>query len=285
MIFFDGSFFKASGFSGAVKRATTYGDGIFETCLLINGTIPLWSYHLARINKSTSILKMDWLPEKDQLLLENDIQNLLPHLADHFPGINTFRLRINLARSGEGKYLPQSNAVVRWLEAEPLKDPFWSANIPAFRIAFNPENIFVQTGLLAGLKTINSLPYIMASFHKTPLKVNEIILSNPMGKIADTCSYSIYIIKGTYILSPPISDGALNSVSRNFLKDNLPDNYTFHHQSLTKTDLMNAEGIFLSNALRGLVPVAEIEGKPVNYKHLLPLMEHFSRLFISMSTT
>jgi len=285
VIFFDNSFYKPDGFYGAFKRATMFGDGIFETCLLINGRIPLWAYHLERINRSTATLNMDWQAAKHQILLENEIENFQPFLAANYPGHKTFRLRINIVRTGEGKYLPQSNSIAWWLEAEPITEPCWTTGINPYRIAFNPKNIFVQTGTLAGLKTINCLPYIMASIEKVRLNADELILFNSTGQIADTCAYSIYIVNGSDILSPPVSDGALDSVSRNFINDNLPDSYQIIYQSLTKQDLLQAECIFLSNALRGMVPVAELAGKQVNTVQILPLLEHFSDLYASLTTS
>lgn len=42
-----------------LDRGLAYGDGLFETCRVIDGCIPLWSWHRARMLKGLARLGMD----------------------------------------------------------------------------------------------------------------------------------------------------------------------------------------------------------------------------------
>ena len=68
----------------------------------------------------------------------------------------------------------------------------------------------------------------------------------------------MWIEKQGRLLTPPLSAGGLPGVERAYLLETRPD---AEEAVLTPADLERAEGIFLSNALRGMMRVELVIGE------------------------
>ncbi len=59
------------------------------------------------------------------------------------------------------------------------------------------------------------------------------------------------IIKNKKIYTPPLSDAPIAGVMRNYILKNLKHFY-FEKQSITEKDILEADEVFLTNAVRGI---------------------------------
>ena len=85
------------------------------------------------------------------------------------------------------------------------------------------------------------------------LGVLDIIFSNDRGEITEGAISNIFIQKEDTLYTPPLSCGVLPGVMREtLLKDT---NCKVEEKVLTKADVLSADAIFLSNSVRGLIPV------------------------------
>jgi len=81
----------------------------------------------------------------------------------------------------------------------------------------------------------------------------DVLFCNQHGHIAEASRHNVFIEKQGILYTPPISDGALPGVMRSHLLDD--PHYQIIEQSLTLDDLVHAQRLYLSNAVRGLVEV------------------------------
>ena len=79
--------------------------------------------------------------------------------------------------------------------------------------------------------------------------VDEVILLNERGEVAEATRHNILIRKEGALRTPPVASGALPGVYRAFLLQTRTDVF---EQVLTLADLLTADQIFLSNAVQGL---------------------------------
>ena len=101
-----------------VKRALSYGDGLFETMRMREGKVLFIEDHYFRLMASMRILRMTIPMEFTPEFLMTECEKL----AKHF-GYTNARLRFQVVRNGMGKYTPvQSNGVNWWIEIEPLQE-------------------------------------------------------------------------------------------------------------------------------------------------------------------
>ena len=87
---------------------------------------------------------------------------------------------------------------------------------------------------------------------------NEPILTNTDGNISCASTSSLFIIEGANVITPPLNDGILDSLSRR----TLIRDFGAHEESISPKRLEQADHIYLSNTIRGVRPVIELNGKP-----------------------
>ena len=81
----------------------------------------------------------------------------------------------------------------------------------------------------------------------------DVIFCNEEGNVTEGCISNIIIYRNGTYYTPPVTDGLLVGVMRQYLIDNCP--HPFQEQSLSTEDVRGAEAVFLCNSVRGLVQV------------------------------
>lgn len=88
---------------------------------------------------------------------------------------------------------------------------------------------------------------------------DEVIFTNQKGHITEGAVSNIFCIKKGKILTPAVTSGLLDGILRRFLIS--IHNGSIEETTLTKEDLFEAEEIFLTNSLMGIMPVCSLDGK------------------------
>jgi len=126
-----------------------------------------------------------------------------------------------------------------------------------------PEVIFSEK------KTDSKSPYLC---HKTTMRelydeerkrvtesgYFEVLFSNEAGEVTEGAVNNIFIKKGKYLITPPLSSGLLPGVLREYLLAKFPDRIVEAH--ITRSELEKAEALFVGNSVRGLVRVQLVSG-------------------------
>jgi para-aminobenzoate synthetase/4-amino-4-deoxychorismate lyase len=82
----------------------------------------------------------------------------------------------------------------------------------------------------------------------------DVIFCNQEGRVTEGCISNIIIYRSGTYCTPPVTDGLLSGVMRQYLKDNCP--HPFLEQTLTIEDVQEADAVFLCNSVRGVVQVS-----------------------------
>lgn len=240
----------------ASHRSIKYGDGIFESIRLINGQIAFIDKHLKRLFKNAALIKLNVKFTADQikeqleiLLLKNQIQN-------------NGRIRISLYRSGEGFYKPNSNESDLIIEAN--KIDIYSAyelNMPgllvdAYKDAYKPLHF------LSEVKSSSSLLYVLAAEWAKSRYLDDALLINEKGNICEATSSNIFWVKNSVVYTPPLSEACLPGIMREVLIEiMLKNNIELIEKTCTENDLLEADELFLSNAIHGIKWVVAFKNK------------------------
>lgn len=86
-------------------------------------------------------------------------------------------------------------------------------------------------------------------------KYDEAILLNTVTHVADGSISNVYMVKDNQIITPPITDGALPGVIRSIMFEECKDHFHIMEKSITAIDLLDANEVFLTNALMGVKSV------------------------------
>lgn len=230
------------------NHAFRHGEGLIETMLLHSSTIPLLDLHFNRLQQSLTLLDMQLLWTTADLIKES--QKVIQ--ANHNPEEGIIRLQVFRER-GKGcgfllEYLPLDKTI---------QDKKWAG----LTIGLT-QNIIKTADVLSGLKTTSRLAYIMAGKEADREGWDDALLLNQYGRIAESTISNIYLVKGNAIFTPPLSEGCIAGVFRQYLSGiTLPAEMTIKEKAITVADLEQADEVFLTNAVRGIQPVHRVGGK------------------------
>ncbi|TLX76098.1 aminotransferase IV [Labilibacter sediminis] len=232
------------------NRAFKYGDSIFET-VRCYAHYPLhFALHYKRMIKAMLRLHMDIasLPREEMLL------DLVVKLLQNKKAFSASRVRIELFRSGGGLYTPQQNKINFLIE---------SSEIPNAKYELNDKGLFVDVygemmkeyNPVSFFKNGNSLHYILAAIHKQNKDLNDCFLVNQQGKIIEAISSNLFWVKKKVIYTPSVYSGCVAGIMRQVIIDLIKQNNELNLvelQGASNDELLNADEIFLTNAIQGI---------------------------------
>lgn len=229
------------------NRGYRYGDGLFETIKVIDEKILLKDYHFERLFESLSILKFE-IPSLFKIeKLEKEILQLCKKNQCEKLG----RVRLSVSRGNGGLYDENKN-LQYIIECWPLNESTNKLNENGLIIDIYPDAV-KSCDKFSNIKSANFLPYSMAALFARENKLNDCLLQNSEGTIADSTIANIFIIKDEVVYTPPLTDGSVNGVMRRYLIKQLKAaKYQLKEVSLTIDALRNADEVFLTNAIKGI---------------------------------
>ncbi len=255
-VFFDGKILETDQVKLDLNnRSFRYGDGLFETIRMFNYELPFLDKHLERLKMGLSVLHIS--VEED---FWKNIEQNLKSLAKKNNTPNA-RLRLMVFRKGGGLYAPETNASNVFIECKSLDTDSFAWNEKGLEIGFY-EDVKIQPSIISPYKSNNCLPYILAAIYQKNKKLDECILFNEKGNVADCIYNNLFIVKDNQVFTPKISDGGVAGTMRASIIEILKnENQEVHLKSINKKDLLEADEIFLTNAIRGIQPVCSLLGK------------------------
>ncbi len=227
------------------NRSFFYGDGFFETILYCNGKFPLLKFHFERIKKSCQILNFEFTQRFTFEGFENELQQLI--IANKIENIDSV-VKINFFRNGESGYAPVLNLFSYYAQVKN-----WQPKNANLKLCFY-EDEKKATGKLASLKSASALIYVMAAQFSKNKNVDEAIVLNTENNIADCTNYNLFFIKNRTIFTPSISDGGVDGIGRKLVIQN----FEVKEKSVTRNELLQADEIFVTNAVRLIQPVIQV---------------------------
>lgn len=247
-ICFNGKFVDADkAVLMASNRSYRYGDGLFETMKVINGQIQLAVFHMDRLFKGLSLLKFD-IPG---LFTAEILQKKILELCRHNECEQLARVRLSVSRGNGGLY-DEDRKLQYLVECWTLPATVNQLNENGLVVDIFPDAA-KSTDLFSNLKTANFLPYSMAAVYAKENKLNDCLVLNAHGRIADSTIANLFLMKGDTIFTPALSEGCVNGVMRKYLLESLAaSNYQVEETIVSAEDLLAADEVFLSNAINGI---------------------------------
>ena len=258
------------------NRSFKYGDGIFETIRVVEGRICFFNAHFERILKGLSFLEIetkglnkDYLLQiVNQLLKENDITK-------------GARLRIHFWRSEGGFYAPTHNDL-NWLaEVEPLAQNFYQFNEEGFQIDIY-DGLQKPINALSNIKSANALLYIKAGLEKNKRKLDELLLLNEKGFLAEGISSNLFLVVGESIMTPSLQQGCLEGVMRKQIISLAQyKNIRVVEGAIDREILFRADELFFTNTITGIRWAKAYRNKRFFNKTSKSLNETLNQLLLS----
>jgi 4-amino-4-deoxychorismate lyase len=233
----------------ATDRGLLYGDGLFETIVFVHGTAPLWSRHLQRLARGCESL----------LLPRPDLDVLKREAAIVVEGMPRVVVRITLTRGSgaRGYSLPDNVSPTRIVAA--FEAPFipmdWYAS--GIRVRFGELRLSAQPRL-AGIKHLNRLEQVLARAEWNDPEIVEALLFDTRDRVVSATAANVFVARGVELSTPAIERCGVAGVAREEILAHFPETEV---REIGREELMEADEIFLSSSVRGILPVRELDGR------------------------
>jgi branched-chain amino acid aminotransferase len=230
------------------------GWGIFTTIRIARGEAFAYERHWRRLDKHAAIinLPMPYAAAKVRMHLHEVI-------------------RANKVTEGCARIYLVYNNVGFWQsdETRPQVDLLiCSAGLPHYsgsaRLALRAHGRHAAAPL-SGVKSISWLNNVWAVAEAAKEGFDEVVLLNERSEVSECTSANIFAVKNGKVLTPPLSSGCLEGVTRGILMEIAPEaGVSVAAQSLHPEDLYSADEVFISSTNRNVIGVSEIAGHKIS---------------------
>ena len=231
-----------------LDRGLGYGDGLFETIRFVGSGAPLWPRHMQRLEEGCRRLGLP-MPGPGVLLAE-------AREVSH--GLDQAVVRITLTRGvGARGYRPpvrpQPTRIVAAFEPPP---PDHAAQTDGIRVRLCATRLAPQP-LLAGLKHLNRLEQVLARAEWDDPAIAEGLLCDVDGFVISATAANLFALFGDTLATPALDRCGVAGVARAEVLAAWP-----HAQvrRIVLAELRQADELFLSSSVRGILPVRELDG-------------------------
>lgn len=228
------------------NRSFRYGDGCFETMKVYQGQLLLADLHFERLIASLHLLHFH-IPAH---FTKDYFTGLIRELCRLNSVSELARVRLTVWRAGTGLYDPVDHTPHFIIQCWELPEHIFELNSAGLVLDVFPDAV-KSCDKIANVKSNNCLPYVLAALYAKQHQVNETVLLNQHGRVADTSIANIFIVRNNHVYTPPLTEGGVCGVMRKYL---LQKEFPFRisEQPLTVKDLQTADEIFLTNAIFGV---------------------------------
>jgi len=252
----------------ADDRGLLLGDGLFETVLADDGGLEDFDRHLARMVRGCAVLGLE--PPTEAAALDVAVRAL------EDAGLGAARAAVRLTLTGgSGRGLdrpaPTSGRLIASASAAaPASDAAVSLRVVSIR-----RN---ETSPLSRLKTLSYLDNVLARREARAAGAEEALMLNGRGEIACAAAANVFWISGGRLFTPALDCGALDGIVRGRVIDAARAMGVEVAEVTTGIDaLEGAEGVFLTNSLIGVRPVASLNGRDLPQSPLTAMLSSRGR--------
>ncbi|MFV1990141.1 MAG: DNA topoisomerase [Acidimicrobiales bacterium] len=114
------------------------------------------------------------------------------------------------------------------------------------------------------LKTLNYLNNVLAKIEALDAGCEEGIMLNEQGYVAECTGDNIFLVKNGRVLTPPVSSGSLNGITRTVVMGIIEEmGYPMDEPMLTRYDVYTADECFLTGTAAEVIPVVSCDGRRI----------------------
>lgn len=211
-----------------------FGKGVFETILFLEKPIFL-KEHIERLKNGMKELGLEELEE----------EMLLDYISLNFIKNKAVKILVT----------PQ-NIIITEREIPYIEEDYIQGS--SLKLSKVRRN---STSMLCYIKSTNYIENIIEKNKAKEDGFKDVLFLNENGYLSETSCANIFIVKNNEIYTPKVSCGLLNGIIRMWVVKNFPVIET----ELTLDDLKNADEVFLTNSLMGIMKVKKFED--IEYKN------------------
>jgi len=227
------------------------GWGLFTTVRIVRGEAFAYERHWRRLEKDAALIRLPMTYTGVRVRVQ--LQELI---------------RTNKVKDGCARIYLVWNTVGSWKSDEKMPEVdlvITTADLPHYpemvRLALR-EHARHAASPLAGVKTISWLDSVWVAEEAKREGYDEVVLLNERGEVSECTAANIFAVRNDKIITPPLSSGCLEGVTRGVLMEIAAEaGTTVVEQAMRPEDLYVAEEVFITSTNRNVIGVKEIAGR------------------------
>ena len=259
-IFIDGKYYSERDAKVSVfDHGLLYGDGVFEGIRAYHGCVFKLREHIDRLFCSAKAILLE-IPMSHAAIMRATVETC----------------RANKIRDGYIRLIVTRGVGTLGLNPRTCKRP--SVIIIADKIQLYPPEYYqrgldiitvptvrnLHSALNPAIKSLNYLNNILAKIEANNAGVEEAVMLNAEGFVAECTGDNLFIVKNGALFTPPLSAGALYGITRQTVIELAEAaGLKVSEPNLTRYDLFNADECFLTGTGAELIPVVKIDGRVI----------------------
>src|SRR5688572_9141432 len=264
-ICFDGQFLRSTQpVFTADDFLPRYGNGLFETIYWHKGNMRLAHLHFERLEHGMQLLGFT----TQEFPNKTEVEDLVNQMAEMNDCHDAARIRLSVS-FGKGSLKDAEESFHYLLECSPLTITSEKLPEPGIHIDIFPD-VLKSCDSFSNLKSANYLPYLVAARYATNHNLDDCLVLNSKGHIADASIANIFLIKGDQLVTPALTEGCVKGVMRQHIKEQIikeNSDYRLSESIVTVEDMMAADEIFLTNAINVIRGVKQFRDKTYQHTH------------------
>ena len=260
IIYLNGSFVPEEDAKVSVfDHGFLYGDGIFEGIRAYHGRVFKLDEHLKRLYESAKSIQLKIGISKEEMqevVLESLRRN----------NLNDAYIRLVVSR-GKGDLgldpnkCPKASIICIAAQIKLFEQSMYDQGLEVATVAIRRNN---PDSLNPRIKSLNYLNNIMAKLESIQAGVIEAIMLTQDGYVAEGTADNIFMVRNNVLMTPPLSAGILEGVTRNSVIDLARElGMNVKEELFTRHDLYTSDECFLTGTAAELIPVIKVDGRVI----------------------
>ena len=262
---------ESAGVISSLDRGLLLGDGLFETMRVVGGRVLQWQRHWERLRHGAGVIRLtlQWTADELHEAVKRTLR--ANELCEA-----TVRLTVTRGSSAARGLLPPADAqpmlLIRATPFVPYPDRLYRSGMQVFVSRTVRRNEFSP---LSHVKSLNYLDNVVARQEAAERGADEALLLNTQGHVACATTANIFSVHAGRLLTPPLEAGALPGTVRALILEELAQevNCDAGITQLSEAALRDADELFLTNTLMGIMPVTTLDGQPIGDRKPGPLTQ------------
>ena len=254
----------------ALDHGLTVGDGVFETCRVVNGVPFALKRHVKRLDRSMAGLG---LPAADHGVLEAGIKAVLEGEPIPFG-----RLRYTVTGGAGPLGSDRLASPLTYIVAAGPQEP----NPATGKLVVVPWTRN-ERGATSGLKTTSYAENVVALAYAKERGAVEALFANTVGNLCECTGSNVFVVVDGQILTPDLASGPLAGVTRELVVQWCrQEGLTVVVEPLPMSILEQAEEVFITSSTKDVLAIHAIDDRPIAAPG--PVTARAAEIFTRLST-
>ncbi|HET8600752.1 MAG TPA: aminodeoxychorismate lyase [Segeticoccus sp.] len=236
----------------ALDHGISVGDGVFETCKVVNGRPFALDRHHERLDRSLAGIG---LPPADRERIGQGIEAVLEGNPIEF-GRLRYVVTAGPGPLGSDRFGTSAQDFTYIVSTAPQPLPPASGKVVVVPWTRN------ERSAVAGLKTTSYAENVVALAYAQERGGIEAIFANTRGELCECTGSNVFVVQHGQVLTPPLEAGPLAGITRGLVIEWCrEEGLTVREQTLPVEVLQEADEVFITSSTKDVMPVHAVDDR------------------------